>query len=206
MTTGGQDVAGDRLAVLRPHLDDGVPLTLVAKQAGVPERTARRWLAAYRAGGPAALNRAPRSDRGRRRLPAELVTAIEGLALRRPPPAVAQVHRQAEALCADHGWAAPSYSTVRAIAAGLDGGLSGMRGSHPPNREQLDLLLQAARTHRPPDSCLPSSPTGSPSPSSCCPPASPHPGRRRLRHPDPAPPTRDAAPPPTPPLRRYREE
>ena len=55
----------------------------------VPERTLRRWLAAYRAGGLAALAHRPRSDSGRQRMPLELQLLIEGLALRRPPPAVA---------------------------------------------------------------------------------------------------------------------
>jgi len=37
-----------RLAVLRPHLDDGVPLTHTAAAAGVSLRTAQRWLTRYR--------------------------------------------------------------------------------------------------------------------------------------------------------------
>ncbi len=35
-----------RFTVLRPHLEDGVPLTHVAEAAGVPLRTVQRWLAA----------------------------------------------------------------------------------------------------------------------------------------------------------------
>ena len=49
-----------RLAVLQPHLFEGVPLPAVAQQAGVPLRTARRWVAAYRAGGADGLTRAAR--------------------------------------------------------------------------------------------------------------------------------------------------
>ena len=82
-----------RLAVLVPHLYEGVPLLQAAAAAGVPERTARRWLARYLADGAAGLGRSPRSDRKGRRVPAELVAVIEGLALRRPPPRVAEVHR-----------------------------------------------------------------------------------------------------------------
>src|SRR4051812_2566239 len=48
-----------RLAVLRPHLDDGVPLTRTAAAAGVPLRTAQRWLAWFRRDGLAGLTRAP---------------------------------------------------------------------------------------------------------------------------------------------------
>ena len=121
--TGVGGPASERLAVLRPHLQDGVPLTRVAAEAGVPVRTLRRWLAAYRAAGPAGLRRATRTDRGRRRQPAELVTVIEGLALRRPPPSLAHVHRQAVRIAGERGWPPPSYSTVRSIVAALDPGL-----------------------------------------------------------------------------------
>ncbi len=55
--------------VLRPHLEDGVALTGAAEAAGVPLRTAQRWLARYRAGGLAGLARPPRADRGRCRFP-----------------------------------------------------------------------------------------------------------------------------------------
>jgi hypothetical protein len=37
----------ERMLVLRPHLEHGVPLARAATDAGVPIRTARRWLAAY---------------------------------------------------------------------------------------------------------------------------------------------------------------
>ena len=54
--------------------------------AGVPLRTAERWLTAYLSRGAAGLRRAGRADKGRHRLPEELLEVIEGMALRRPPP------------------------------------------------------------------------------------------------------------------------
>lgn len=74
-------------AVLRPHLEEGVPLTRAADAAGMPLRTAQRWLTRFRAGVLAALARQPRVDRGQRKLPAELQSLIEGMALRRPTEA-----------------------------------------------------------------------------------------------------------------------
>jgi putative transposase len=112
-----------RLAVLVPHLYEGVPLLQAAAAAGVPERTARRWLARYLADGAAGLGRSPRSDRKGRRVPAELVAVIEGLALRRPPPRVAEVHRATGVIAAQRGWKPPSYTLVWEIIAGLDRGL-----------------------------------------------------------------------------------
>jgi len=71
-------LAQSRWQVLRPHLEDGAPLTRAARHAGVPLRTAQRWLKSYRADGLAGLARRQRADRGRRRLPDELVAVIKG--------------------------------------------------------------------------------------------------------------------------------
>ncbi len=121
---GSGAAAADRWVVLGPHLEQGVPLAQAAASAGIPIRTARRWLAAYRASGPSGLTRASRADAGVRRTPPDLVLAIEGLALRRPRPKTAHVHRQAVKVASEQGWAPPSYSTVRSIVAGLDRGLA----------------------------------------------------------------------------------
>jgi putative transposase len=109
-----------RWQVLRAHLEDGCPLVRVAGEHGVPERTLRRWLAAYRAGGLAALARRPRSDRGTRRMPPELQLLIEGLALRRPPPTIATVHRQAAEAARAQGWPAPGYAAVYDVVQSID--------------------------------------------------------------------------------------
>ncbi len=37
-----------KAALIRQHLDDGVPLTRLAATAGLPARTLRRWAASYR--------------------------------------------------------------------------------------------------------------------------------------------------------------
>ena len=60
----------ERFRLLRPHLEDGVPLARVAREQGIVLRTAQRWLRRYRAQGLAGLARQPRADRGHRQLPA----------------------------------------------------------------------------------------------------------------------------------------
>lgn len=113
-----------KVALLRRHLDGGVPLTRLAADSNIPERTLRRWLAAYR-NRPLAqtLHRRPRSDRDVRRMPADLVAVVEGLALQRPPPTTAYVHRRITDVASTKGWPTPSYSTVRSIIAAIDPGL-----------------------------------------------------------------------------------
>ena len=109
-----------RFAVLRPHLEDGVPLARAARAAGVPTRTARRWLARFRREGVAGLARGNRADQGRRRLPDDLVRAVEGMALARPPPSAAAIHRHLTDLAPERGWPVPATRTVRAIVARID--------------------------------------------------------------------------------------
>ncbi|WP_241983882.1 DDE-type integrase/transposase/recombinase [Cryobacterium luteum] len=48
---------------------------------------------------------------------------VEALALRRPEPTAAFIHRRVGDIAHDRGLAAPSYTTVRTIMAGLDPGL-----------------------------------------------------------------------------------
>lgn len=132
-----------RHAVLRPHLESGVPLARAAAAAAVPLRTAERWLALYRGGGLAALAPPMRRDRGRRRFPDELVALIEGMALRRPAPSIAHVHRQATTAAAANGWPIPSYSTVRAIVTAIDRGMVTLAHEGPVRyRERFELVYR----------------------------------------------------------------
>jgi hypothetical protein len=79
----------------------------------------QRWLARYRATGLVGLARAQRSDTGQRKLPAELVQVIEGMALRKPRPSIAAMHRRVTALATQHHWTPPSYGSVYGIVRQL---------------------------------------------------------------------------------------
>lgn len=115
-----RDLAWSRWLLLAPTVEHAVPLAEAAEHAGIPLRTAQRWLTRYRTDGLAGLVRAQRADQGLRRTQPELVALIEGLALRRPRPSVATITRRAEQAAAEHGWPGPAYSTVHAIVAALD--------------------------------------------------------------------------------------
>ena len=116
----GRQVALARYRLLAGHLHDQVPLPRVAAGSGVPLRTLQRWSARYRAGGLSGLARTSRADAGRRRVPPTLVSVIEGLALRRPPPSIAVVHREALDLAREQGWPEPSYRVVYDIVSNID--------------------------------------------------------------------------------------
>ena len=144
LTEAQRTRAQQRFAVLRPHLEDGVPLPSLARQHGVHERTLERWLARYRQEGLAGLVRRPRADRGGHHvLVPELVGLIEGLALRRPPPTAAFVHRQAVAVAARQGWPVPSYRTVASLIAQLDPALVTLaHAGTRAYRDAYDLILR----------------------------------------------------------------
>jgi putative transposase len=120
LTEEQRKLAMERFAVLRPHLEDDVPLARAARQAGIAVRTAERWLARYRQDGLVGLVRSTRNDAEARRLPDDVVALIEGMGLKKPRASAAAVHRRISNMAKAHGWAAPSYGTVYAILADLD--------------------------------------------------------------------------------------
>ena len=130
-----------RFAVLRPYLEDDVPLTRAAGEAGVPIRTAQRWLARYRQGGLVGLARPTRRDAGAHRSPADLVALVEGMALKRPRSSAAAIHRRVGAVAKAQGWRVPSYGAVHAITAALDPGMVVLAQDGPAAfRDRFELV------------------------------------------------------------------
>jgi putative transposase len=120
LTEDARKLAMDRFRILQPHLEKSEPLQSVARAAGIPYRTAHRWVSRYRLFGLAALVRKQREDRGERRaVSAKLKEAIEGLALQKPPLPLAALYRQAQRLSQEIGESAPSYGTVFNIVRSL---------------------------------------------------------------------------------------
>lgn len=113
-------LALERFHLLQPHLEQHQPLRTVALAAGIPYRTAHRWLTQYRLHGLAALARKRRGDHGERRsVSSKIKEAIEGLALQKPPLPITAVHRQARRLAQDLGETPPSYPVVYDIVCRL---------------------------------------------------------------------------------------
>lgn len=116
------DAAG-RWRILRLHVEDGIALTTLAQDTGIGLRTLQRWHARYKTHGYTGLQTGPRADAGSHRLPDELVTLVEGLALSRPKPSIATIQRKLTGLCGSRGWPVPSYGVVRSIIQALDPGM-----------------------------------------------------------------------------------
>jgi putative transposase len=103
----------ERFRLLQPHLEEDRPLALVARQAGIPYRTAQRWVSLYRRFGLAALARKRRADCGARRsLSPRMQNVVEGLALQKPPLPVAALYRQVCRLAQQAGEKPPCYAVI----------------------------------------------------------------------------------------------
>ncbi|RSZ61174.1 transposase [Corynebacterium hylobatis] len=142
-----EHTAAARWEILRRHVEDGIPLTRLATQAGIGLRTLQRWHAAYRTEGIAGLSPVQPAPRGRRIHP-ELHALIEGLALIRPRLTGAAITRRAKAIAAEQGWNTVSSSTVRSIIAGLDPGLLTLAHQGPVAYRDTFELVWRHRTER----------------------------------------------------------
>ena len=139
---------GRRWEILRLHVEDGIPLTTLARDTGIGLRTLERWHARYRAHGYDGLATPTRADAGSHRLPTELVTLIEGLALTRPRPPITTIHRKVTSICGNRGWPVPSYGVVRSIIAALDPGMVTLALEEAAAyRDKYELVLRFTAEH-----------------------------------------------------------
>jgi putative transposase len=113
-------VALERFQRLRPFLEEDVPFSEVARNAGMSVRMAWYWVERYRRDGLAGLARKVRNDKGRQRLSPALRHVIEGFALRRSALSIATVHRKAVEAATKLGERPPSYSLVYALIRKLE--------------------------------------------------------------------------------------
>lgn len=140
--------AAERWRVLRLHVEDPIPLAVLARETGISARTLQRWNQLYRAGGVASLDPHARIDKGVRRTSAETVAFIEQLALSRPRPSLATLHRLAVADAQARELRARSYATVRQIVQALDPALVTLALEGPVSyRDKHELVFRRRAEH-----------------------------------------------------------
>ena len=151
LSEDARKLALDRFRLLQPYLEQSRPFWLVALEAGLPFRTAQRWVAQYQQFGLAALVRSKRGDRGRRGASIRIKEAIEGLALQKPPLPIAALYRQTRRLAQEIGEPPPNYWTVyrsarRASSPAFLGPGHGRR-DHPHHWRQLSIAESSAHAN-----------------------------------------------------------
>ena len=134
--------AVERFHVLRPFLEEDIPLLQIASQQQGSLRTLRRWIARYHIEGLPGLIRKRRADRGeRRRLPSYLQQLVEGLALQTPPFTIAVIHRKVCELAQQHDLKPPSYGLVYDIVRQLPTALTTLaHEGAKAYKQRFDLL------------------------------------------------------------------
>lgn len=139
----------ERWRILRLHVEDEIPLAELAREAKVSLRTLERWHRLFQEGGIAALDPRLRVDAGSRRTAAETVSFIERLALTKPRPSLATLHRLTVADARQRNAPAPGYSTVRDIVTALDPGLVTLALEGPASYRDRHELVYRRRVERP---------------------------------------------------------
>jgi putative transposase len=141
LSVAERSLALSRFNIIRPYIEDDVPLAHIAHQQGICLETARTWVNRYHQRGLAGLARKRRSDRSRRRVSKQLSHTIEGLALKRPPLSAAAIHRAIIPIAHKLGEKAPSYSSVYASICRLDPGLLALAHEGPKSySDSFDLI------------------------------------------------------------------
>ncbi|HYN73188.1 MAG TPA: Mu transposase C-terminal domain-containing protein [Nakamurella sp.] len=135
--------APGRWQILRLHVEDQIPLAALARETGIGVRTLQRWHAQFQGQGAAGLERRTRRDAGTRRVDLDLVRLVEGLALTRPRPAVATIHRLITQSATARGLPVPSYGVVRQIVQDLDPAMVTLALDGPASyRDKHELVLR----------------------------------------------------------------
>src|SRR5260370_24886306 len=97
--------ASIRFEILRPVLEEGVSQAQIARTHQLSKSAVQRWVARYREQGLAGLATTARKDKGTsRRLPQQVITLVEGLALQTPPRSIAAIHHQDGEIALAQGW------------------------------------------------------------------------------------------------------
>lgn len=140
--------AAERWRILRLHVEDQIPLAVLARETGISVRALQRWNRLYRQGGVSALEPNPRTDKGVRRTSSETVAFIERLALTRPRPGISALHRLAATDAQQCELPAPSYATVRQIVQALDPAMVTLALKGPASyRDKHELVFRRRAEH-----------------------------------------------------------
>jgi putative transposase len=119
-------LALQRFQIIRPFLEDQMPLPEVALKAGISLRAARYGVKRYQQGGLVALGRKIRFDRDKPQLCSNVQQFIEGLALQKPRLSVATIHRKVIETAGKLAEPAPSYTVVYRLIRKLEPALMTM--------------------------------------------------------------------------------
>lgn len=113
--------AFEKFRIVRPHLEEKVPLSKLEKLHGISSSTLKRWSRDYKENGLTGLERKQRTDKGERKLISrELEELVEALRLAKPSITITAIHRKVGQIASDNGGTLPTYRVVRDIVLKID--------------------------------------------------------------------------------------
>lgn len=130
--------AFEKFQIIRPHLEESVSPTKIAKLHSISLSTIKRWVSKYKVEGIVGLERKQRSDKGKRHgITKELEQLTEALILKKPPITLAAIHRKILDIAKRKNVPEPSYRVIWDIANQLDPAmvLLAQEGSKAYNQE-----------------------------------------------------------------------
>lgn len=139
----------ERYKTIKPHLEEGVKLTTVSKNTKKAYSTLYRWVKAYKSEGLIGLIDKKRTDNGKCRVVNnDLKFFIEGLALQKPRPSIASIHRKTVEIAKKNNLKEPSYQTVYNIVKKINPTLITLaQEGTKAYKEKYDLLFNRKSTH-----------------------------------------------------------
>lgn len=111
----------EKFRIIRPHLEEKVPLSKLEKLHGISSSTLKRWSRDYRENGLTGLERKQRIDKGIRKIISrELEELVEALRMAKPSITITAVHRKVVRIADENGDVPPTYRVVRDIVQKID--------------------------------------------------------------------------------------
>lgn len=108
-----------KFEIIKPFLEDSVPLAKISRTTGVASRTLWRWVSAYNEKGLLGLTRQKRLS-SKSSIPTEMHEFIEGLALQSSGRTTASIKREVDKFGTQRNWPTVSYNSVIRIVKKLD--------------------------------------------------------------------------------------
>ena len=108
-----------KFEIIKPFLEDSIPLAKISRTTGIASRTLWRWVGAYKERGLLGLTRQKRSS-SNSSIPAEMREFIEGLALQSSGRTTASIKREVDKFGTQRNWPTVSYNSVIRIVKKLD--------------------------------------------------------------------------------------
>lgn len=139
----------ERFHIIRPYIEESVPLSIITEESSLSKSTLKRWIKNYKEQGLAGLERKTRADKGKRRLIiVEIEQLVEALVLNKPFITVAAIHRKVGEIARKKGLQEPTYRVVWDIARGIDPALVKLahEGSKAYNQEFELVYRREANT------------------------------------------------------------